>query len=196
MGQKKPVRIINFISRNSIEERILGLLSFKKSLFAGVLDDDGADVVMMGQTQMEQFMSSVEEATGLEKGAQPLEGEEREEEDLAVDDETEVVSEFADEEEKPEPVVDAGQKALNDLLAGGARFLMDLSQALAPQKPDHAVAGESRTAQPLESLVQKFIGTDESSGKPCLKIPLPEPEVVNSIVSGLQQLFKNFSGVK
>ncbi|HIJ88426.1 MAG TPA: DEAD/DEAH box helicase [Desulfuromonadales bacterium] len=197
MGQKKPVRIINFVSRNSIEERILGLLSFKKSLFAGVLDEDGADVVMMGQTQMEQFMSSVEEATtGLEKGAQQFEGEEREEEEQAVDDETEVDAEFADEEEKSEPIVDAGQKALNDLLAGGARFLMELSQSLAPQKPDHAVSGESRTVQPLESIVQRFIGTDESSGKPCLKIPIPEPEVVNSIVSGLQQLFRSFSGVK
>jgi len=194
MGQKKPVRIINFVSRNSIEERILGLLSFKKSLFAGVLDDDGADVVMMGQTQMEQFMSSVEEATsGLENGSQQNEVEEREEEDSAGSEE---VSEFADEKEKQEPVVDAGQKALNDLLTGGARFLMELSQAIAPQKPDHAVTGEIRTAQPLEAIVQKFISTDESSGKPCLKIPIPEPEVVNTIISGLQQLFRSFSGVK
>ena len=198
MGQKKPVRIINFVSRNSIEERILSLLSFKKSLFAGVLDEDGADIVMMGQTQMEQFMSSVEEATaGLEKGIQVYEGDERVEEDSDVDDDTEVVSEFADEGEKPEPVaVDPGQKALNDLLAGGARFLMDLSQALTPQKPVHTESSESGTKQPLESIAQRFIGTDESSGKPCLKIPIPEPEVVNSIVSGLQQLFKNFSGVK
>jgi hypothetical protein len=196
MGQKKPVRIINFVSRNSIEERILGLLSFKKSLFAGVLDDDGADVVMMGQTQMEQFMSSVEEATtGLEKGAQPFEGEEREEEYSAIEDGSEEAIEFADDKEKQEPVVDAGQKALNDLLTGGARFLMELSQALAPQKSDHA-AGEIRTAQPLDAIVQKFIGTDEASGKPCLKIPIPEPEVVNTIVSGLQQLFRSFSGVK
>jgi len=36
------------------------------------------------------------------------------------------------------------------------------------------------------------VGNDEATGKPCLKIPIPEPEVVNSIVSGLQQFFKNF----
>jgi hypothetical protein len=44
--------------------------------------------------------------------------------------------------------------------------------------------------------MQKYIGKDESSGKPCLKIPIPEPEVVNSIVSSLQQLYKNISGTK
>ena len=206
MGQKKPVRIINFVSQNSIEERILALLSFKKSLFAGVLDDDGSDVVMMGQSQMEQFMNSVEEATvGLEKGDRPVarmeveeevEIEEEEEEELTSNDEPEEATLTTDEVEKPEPVADAEQKALNDLLAGGARFLMGLSQALAPQKPDHTVDSETKSEQPLESIMQKFIGKDDASGKPCLKIPIPEPEVVNSIVTGLQQLFRNFSGMK
>lgn len=205
MGQKKPVRIINFISKNSIEERILALLSFKKSLFSGVLDDDGLDVVMMGQSQMEQFMTSVEETTvGLEKEEKQFDFEECEEEesfddeeaDDDVADENAETSEYSEEIEKLEPDMYSGQKALNDLLAGGARFLMGLSQALAPQKPVHTVDRETKTEQPLESIMQKFIGKDEASGKPCLKIPLPEPEVMNSIVSGLQQLFRNFSGTK
>ena len=42
-------------------------------------------------------------------------------------------------------------------------------------------------------MVNMFIGKDEATGKSCLKIPLPEPEVINSIVSGLQQLLKSFS---
>jgi superfamily II DNA/RNA helicase len=194
MGQKKPVRIINFISRNSIEERILGLLSFKKSLFAGVLDDDGSDVVMMGQSQMEQFMTSVEEATtDLEKAGYQVETEEPEEEQASAVDEAEDVLNDQDEHEKPEVVVDTGQKALNDLLEGGARFLMGLSQALAPQKSATGKGSDGKPEQPLESIVQRFVGKDEATGKPCLKIPIPEPEVVNSIVSGLQQLFKSFS---
>jgi len=193
MGQKKPVRIINFISRNSIEERILGLLSFKKSLFAGVLDDDGSDVVMMGQSQMEQFMTSVEEATtGLEKADYQVEVGEKEEEQAAAVDEAEDAFNDQDEQEKPEAAVDTGQKALNDLLEGGARFLMGLSQALAPQKSASELDGAVKPEQPLESIVQRFVGNDEATGKPCLKIPIPEPEVVNSIVSGLQQFFKNF----
>jgi hypothetical protein len=204
-GQKKPVRIINFVSKNSIEERILALLSFKKSLFSGVLDDDGSDVVMMGQSQMEQFMTSVEEATvGLEKVDRSFEMEMEEieedepssEEELDSDDEIEGATTVTDVAEEPEPVMDPGQKALNDLLAGGARFLMGLSQALAPQKPFNSADRETKSEQSLESIMQKFIGKDESSGKPCLKIPIPEPEVVNSIVTGLQQLFRNISGAK
>jgi len=35
LGQRKTVRVINFITSASIEERILDLLKFKKSLFAG-----------------------------------------------------------------------------------------------------------------------------------------------------------------
>lgn len=62
MGQNRMVRVVNFISRASIEERILDLLRFKRSLFAGALDEDGADVVMVGEAGMEKFIQSVEEA--------------------------------------------------------------------------------------------------------------------------------------
>ena len=62
MGQDRTVRVVNFVSRASIEERILDLLRFKKSLFAGALDEDGADVVMVGEAGMEKFIRSVEEA--------------------------------------------------------------------------------------------------------------------------------------
>ncbi|KHE91872.1 MAG: hypothetical protein SCABRO_02385, partial [Candidatus Scalindua brodae] len=44
LGQKRAVRVINFVSSESIESRILELLKFKKSLFAGVLDAEGEDV--------------------------------------------------------------------------------------------------------------------------------------------------------
>ena len=36
------------------------------------------------------------------------------------------------------------------------------------------------------------MSVDEATGKSCLKIPLPEPEVMNSIVSGLSQLLAGF----
>jgi hypothetical protein len=191
------VRIINFVSQGSIEESILSLLDFKKSLFAGVLDDDGLDVVMREKSQMEQFITSVEEAlSGLDRGGeQRSSAAEREEEEASGGEVVEEPPVSPVDVEQPQPVVDPGQKALNDLLEGGARFLMGLSQAMAPQKAEQdtkRVSGGSA----IDSIVQRFVAKDEASGKPCLKIPLPEPEVVNSIVSGLQQLFKSFSGVK
>ncbi|MDF1573481.1 MAG: DEAD/DEAH box helicase [Bacteroidales bacterium] len=60
LGQKKKVQVFNFISAYSIEHRILHLLEFKKSVFAGVLDEDGKDQVMM-----EGFMQSVRDLVNV-----------------------------------------------------------------------------------------------------------------------------------
>lgn len=197
MGQSKPVRIINFVSQGSIEESILSLLKFKKSLFAGALDEDGLDVVMREKSQMEQFITTVEDAlSDLEKGRVERDSAIVEEEEPADDEAGEESSHSSDEAEHTQQTVDSGQKALSDLLTGGARLLMGLSQALAPQKAGDKAESEGGTAPQLDAMVTKFIGKDEATGKPCLKIPIPEPEVINSIVSGLQQLFKSFSGVK
>jgi len=58
-GQKNRVSIINLISKNSIEERMLGVLQFKASLFDGVLNN-GADQVFMGESRFKRFMGDVE----------------------------------------------------------------------------------------------------------------------------------------
>ena len=54
LGQKKHIQVYNFISKFSIEHRILHLLDFKKAVFKGVLDDGGEDRVML-----EGFLQSV-----------------------------------------------------------------------------------------------------------------------------------------
>lgn len=61
LGQKKKVQVFNFVSAHSIEHRILHLLEFKKSVFAGVLDEDGKDQVMM-----EGFMQSVRDLVNVD----------------------------------------------------------------------------------------------------------------------------------
>lgn len=59
-GQKRNVNVINLISRQSIEERMLDMLKFKSSLFAGVLDD-GENQIFMGESRFKRFMRSVEQ---------------------------------------------------------------------------------------------------------------------------------------
>ncbi|MEA3480240.1 MAG: DEAD/DEAH box helicase [Bacteroidota bacterium] len=54
LGQKKHIQVYNFVSKYSIEHRILFLLEFKRSVFTGVLDEGGEDRVMM-----EGFLQSV-----------------------------------------------------------------------------------------------------------------------------------------
>lgn len=58
LGQKKHVNIFNFIANKSIEHRILHLLDFKKSVFEGVIEEDGQDSVML-----EGFLESVKALT-------------------------------------------------------------------------------------------------------------------------------------
>jgi len=54
LGQKKHINVFNFISAGSIEHRILHLLDFKKSVFTGVIEEEGEDEVML-----EGFLESV-----------------------------------------------------------------------------------------------------------------------------------------
>ncbi len=63
MGQSRGVQVVNFIGQGSIEEGMLGVLAFKKSLFAGVLDGGASEVFLQG-TRLASFMKSVEEVAG------------------------------------------------------------------------------------------------------------------------------------
>lgn len=58
LGQKKHVNVFNIIARRSIEHRILYLLDFKKSVFEGVIEEDGQDSVML-----ESFLESIKALT-------------------------------------------------------------------------------------------------------------------------------------
>jgi len=63
LGQHRPVRVVHFIAKGTIEESMLGLLAFKKSVFSGVLDG-GEREVFLGGTRLKQFMDTVDKATG------------------------------------------------------------------------------------------------------------------------------------
>jgi SNF2 family DNA or RNA helicase len=62
LGQRRPVRVVNFVASGTIEHGMLSLLGFKKSFFAGVLDG-GQDEVFLGGSRLKRFMESVERAT-------------------------------------------------------------------------------------------------------------------------------------
>lgn len=64
LGQKKHINVFNFISRGSIEHRILYLLDFKRSVFTGVIEEEGKDEVML-----EGFMDSVRALTEVDTEA-------------------------------------------------------------------------------------------------------------------------------
>ncbi len=62
LGQHRPVQVLNFVAEASIEHNLMGLLEFKQSLAAGVLDG-GETEVHLGGSRLTRFMENVERAT-------------------------------------------------------------------------------------------------------------------------------------
>ncbi|HMM77915.1 MAG TPA: DEAD/DEAH box helicase [Gammaproteobacteria bacterium] len=62
MGQRQPVRIVNFVAKGSIEEGMLGTLAFKRALSAGILDG-GATEIGLGGSRLQRFMQDVSAVT-------------------------------------------------------------------------------------------------------------------------------------
>ena len=58
MGQKRPVRVINFVAKGTIEEGMLSVLAFKRSLSAGILDG-GSGEISLGGSRLSRFRVSV-----------------------------------------------------------------------------------------------------------------------------------------
>src|SRR6185312_9237855 len=63
IGQAQPVRVINFVAKGTIEEGMLAVLAFKRSLSAGILDG-GSSEISLGGSRLNRFMKEVENVTG------------------------------------------------------------------------------------------------------------------------------------
>ena len=166
IGQSKPVRVVNFIAQGTIEHGMLDVLSFKKSLFAGVLDG-GQDEVFLGGTRLKRFMESVERvATAIPAAMPPAgtnggSGSDRE----------------GGEDRPSAPggngAHPAGADGWGDILEAGAAFVGKLAEAVK--------AGQSAGASSL-------IGRDEKTGVPFLKLPVPRKDIMQKIAGLLAAL--------
>lgn len=67
LGQTRGVQVVNLVAQGVIEEGMLSVLAFKKSLFAGVLDG-GPSEVLLGGSRLKRFMESVEAVTTAAAG--------------------------------------------------------------------------------------------------------------------------------
>ena len=191
LGQRKNVSIINFVSKDTIEERMLSLLGFKSSLAKGILDL-GEDTIFMGDDKFRKFMQTVNEMTESPE-ATPAHtisaGEEEEAAELnpktdEIGDTDEPVdtteSFFDDEAETYEP--DVAEEPVqvvpepSQLLAQGLSFFAGLSKTL---------ASPEKTAELVSSITEK----DEKTGQTYLKIPVENQEVLTNVLNLVGQLF-------
>ncbi len=182
LGQQKTVRVINLISRGTIEHRILGLLQFKKSLFRGVLDD-GEDRIIMDESRFTKFMKSVEELTETEieqYNAEDREDREFEQENRSPAPEgktADIGSPGKEEKPAPPPAKPAPQPEMAELFSAGALFLEKIGNTL----------GRLRSG---EIKVEEWIEKDEKTGQTALKIPIKNEEVITHTLQALAGMFE------
>jgi len=183
LGQGKHVRVINFVTSGTIEERILHLLSFKKSVFDGVLDN-GDDQVFLSEDRFQKIMNVIGNIT-----EPPIEQTEIKKEELS---EKETYEEIVEEKEienkiaKEQTIENTDQnthaKSLNkhqseqqtvqDLFVSGIDFLQKLSKTF---------SDTNSTKTFVSSLIKK----DESTGKMSINIPIQDEKIIEKAVNVL-----------
>lgn len=166
LGQHRPVRVINFVAQGSIEEGMLGVLSFKQSLFTGVLDN-GRDEVFLGGTRLKRFMETVDKATTAIPVPVPQEA-------------TPVIEEKA--ETPSSKTQRTPDQPWNELVTAGLSFLDQLRQALEDKPQTGMDAATARTPTAVE--------TDPDTGRSYLKLPVPTKDLLSGVADLLSNLAK------
>jgi superfamily II DNA or RNA helicase len=178
LGQRQPVRVVNFVAQGTIEEGMLGVLKFKKSLFSGVLDG-GETEVFLGGGRLNKFMETVESATAAVPEPMIEDAEEamRAPADAAptARPKGEPAAEpDADEEAAPAPASDPW----TGLLQAGMALLQGLAGAARPGADG---------ARPPSPLVQR----DERTGEMYVKLPVPSPEALDQALQAVGALLQS-----
>ena len=160
------------MAKGTIEEGMLSVLGFKRSLFAGVLDG-GESEVFLGGSRLTRFMESVENVTAgipaplVEEAPEPAEAE------AAVDEAS--VENDGDAIAAP-AVAPLVADPLTGLLRTGLELLTQFGSAR---------AGTSQAPPMLERI------RDERSGQSYVKIRMPPPEVMDRVAGALQALLES-----
>ena len=195
LGQKKNVSIINFVSKDTIEERMLSVLGFKSSLAKGILDL-GEDTIFMGDDKFKKFMQTVNDITDTSAASEShiitleeeleLDSDSHRPENKDVSDTSNASEDtiFDDDDVLPsvsesediEPTLKLELEP-TQLLAQGFSFFAGLSKML---------ASPEETAKLVNSITEK----DEKTGNTFLKIPVENQEVVANVLNLVGQLFK------
>lgn len=180
MGQKRRVRVINFITEGSIEQGMLALLKFKRSMFSGILDN-GENEVFMGTSRFNQFIKTVETATGnipeVEEKVSRAGFEEAIEDEQTSHEEVTEEDSLKEETKKTlshEPAFD--REAMRHFLQAGVSFLWQILKQLDSDTKEESVS--SGTQSSLGIKVKK----DETTGKQVLQIPLPDDETIKRLI--------------
>ena len=196
IGQKKNVSVINMVSAGTIEHKMLGVLSFKKGLAEGILDQ-GENAIFLDDSKFRILMNSVEEMIGKETSLTDLSdtSENKETDTTLVENdankpdeesdnqpETSVTPSFIGDDDVKQPTEPQAKGQIEttapaDLIQSGLSFLGKLTQTL---------SSPEATQQLVSSIVKK----DEKDGKTYLKIPVESEHIVENVLTLFATIFK------
>jgi hypothetical protein len=190
LGQKRPVRVINFVAKGTIEEGMLSVLAFKRSLSAGILDG-GSGEISLGGSRLNRFMKDVENVTGsMGEGEAVTPGEEVR--NIATADDAGSVEDVNADVDigagpgamavvrtdgSATPPRDTGSDPWQALAQVGAQFIAALAAANDPNAAAHP-----------------WIERDPTTGVQSLKMPLPPPETARQLANALSALADGLRG--
>ncbi len=182
LGQRRPVRVVNFIAQGTIEEGMLSVLKFKKALFAGVLDGGERDV-FLGGTRLGRFIETVEETTAAIPESRAEDREEVRAADVEAADGDGVRREeprarAAAGDGRAQPPVTPGADGWATLLQTGLALLEQMVTA-----PREGATGGSGGGL-------RLIQRDPESGQDYLRIPMPSPEVLDRTLKAIGTLLE------
>jgi superfamily II DNA or RNA helicase len=173
LGQRRAVRVVNFVAQGSIEEGMLNVLKFKRSLFAGVLDGGEKDV-FLGGSRLTKFMESVEKATSAIPQAEMEEAVES----PVAEDRVGSVVDAAETAPEAEELAAPAADSWGGLLQAG----LALVQQFAAGRPATQSDGKGRS--PVASLVHH----DERTGEKYLKLPVPPQDILEQALKAVGSL--------
>ena len=171
LGQHRPVQVLNFVAEASIEHNLMGLLKFKQSLAAGILDG-GEKQVHLGGTRLARFMESVERATAgpVEKPAtEAMPGPPA---DTAVGAAAPPAADDA-AAQRPSPHEGGGLDPWQPLLNFAQTLLTEMAQPPAKQR-----------GQSSPGLLRR----DPQSGESYLHLPVPDQSKMTRLLDALRDV--------
>lgn len=176
LGQKEPVRVVNFVAKGTIEEMMLSVLQFKKSLFAGVLDGANPNIDF-GGSKLNKFMQSVEDLTSKLPVTQ------------VASEADQALTEFSGPaREAKQQRADRAHEAPVERTAAPSDPWSGLLQAGMAMFARLAPDTSSNGSPTIKPVVEK----DAKTGESILRLPVPPPEVVEQALTAIARLLESF----
>ena len=172
IGQKRPVQMINFVAKGTIEEGMLSVLAFKRSLSAGILDG-GTGEISLGGSRLNRFMKEVEDVTNHMGEGETMAPTEEAASTAAAS--AEVPTDATSADGPPDPA-DAAPETTDPKAREARTDPWVLLLQIGAQWVSALTASDNTSSAP-----HRWIERDPATGARSLRVPLPPPEAARQL---------------